>query len=82
MFPYHLCVWNRLVTLPRDFVTDLATLGQDAFAFAFFILSLLWTQPGKVEVKIEIIAATPETAEFEYLPDNHPLRKLRAKQSL
>ena len=83
VFPYYICVWNRLVTLPRDFVTDLATLGQDAFAFAYFVLSILWTQPGKVEVKIELTAATPDTsAKFEYLPDNHPLRKLRAKENL
>ena len=79
MFPYHICVWNRLVTLPRDFVTDLATLGQDAFAF--LVLSLLWTQHSKVEVEIEITAATPDT-EFECLSDNLPLRRLKATQLL
>ena len=77
VFPYHICVWNRLVTLPRDFVTDLITLGEDALAFAFFMLSLLWTQPDQGKVKIEITAATPE---FEFLPDNHPLRKLTAQK--
>ena len=60
-----------------SFVTDLATLGQDAFAFAFLVLSLLWTQPGKVEVEIEIIAAETDK-EF----DNHPQKRLKAEQSL
>ena len=79
VFPYHICVWNRLVTLPRDFMTDLMTLGEDALAFAFFMISMLWTQPGKGKVKIEITAATPE---FEFLPDNHPLRKIAAQKIL
>ena len=84
VFPYYLCVWNRLVTLPRDFVMDLATVGGIAFGFAFTVVSLLWTPPGKIEVKIEVTSATPDTtnAEFEYLPDNHPLRKLKLKESL
>ena len=63
---------------------DLATVGGIAFGFAFTVVSLLWTPPGKIEVKIEVTSATPDTtnAEFDYLPDNHPLRKLKLKQSL
>ena len=75
-FPYYICVSNRLATLPADFLRDLQAVGQLAAGFLCLVVSSLWEQPRKP--RIEVTVATPD---YDYLPDNHPLRKIHIHQS-
>ena len=75
-YPYYLCVANRLVTLPSQLINDLREVASIAFGFLCLTLENIWAQPRNPS--IEVTVATPD---FEYLPDNHPLRKLHLHTS-
>merc|ERR1711949_139817 len=75
-FPYYVCVTNRLSTLPVDFLRDLAAVLQLAAGLGGLVLRSLWEQPQ--QPRIEVTVATPD---YDYLPDNHPLRKIHLQQS-
>ena len=70
-YPYYICVSNRLSTLPADFLQDLLQVLRLAAGFLHLVVSSLWEQPRKP--RIELTVATPD---YDYLPDNHPLRKI------
>ena len=74
-YPYYICVSNRLASLPRDFVHDLLEVGRLALGFTSLAVSSLWDQPRKP--RIEVTVATPD---YDYLPDNHPLRKIHLQK--
>ena len=75
-FPYYVCVSNRLSTLPADFLRDLGAVLQLAAGLGGLVLRSLWEQPR--QPRIEVTVATPD---YDYLPDNHPLRKIHLHQS-
>ena len=75
-FPYYICVCNRLSTLPADFIRDLGETFRLAAGFFLLLVSNLWEQPRKP--RIEVTVATPD---YDYLPDNHPLRKIHIHKS-
>ena len=75
-FPYYICVSNRLSTLPADFIRDLGDTFRLAAGFFWLLVSSLWEQPRKP--RIEVTVATPD---YDYLPDNHPLRKIHIQRS-
>ena len=75
-YPYYVCVTNRLATLPADFIGDMKEVASIAFGFLCLTIENLWAQPRNPN--IEVTVATPD---FEYLPDNHPLRKLHLHTS-
>ena len=47
VFPYIYYAMKRFITLPREYVKDLATVGGSSAGFVVFVISLLWTHPGK-----------------------------------
>ena len=47
MFAYIYYALKTLLTLSRGYVKDLATVGGSAAGFVVFVISLLWTHPGK-----------------------------------
>ena len=75
-YPYYMCVLNRLSTLPTDFLGDLREVASIAYGFLCLTVQNIWAQPRNPS--IEVTVATPD---FEYLPDNHPLRKLHLHSS-
>ena len=75
-FPYYICVSNRLSSLPADFIRDLGATFKLAAGFFWLLVSSLWEQPRKP--RIEVTVATPD---YDYLPDNHPLRKIHIQKS-
>ena len=75
-FPYYICVSNRVSTLPADFIRDLGETLRLASGLFWLLVSSLWEQPRKP--RIEVTVATPD---YDYLPDNHPLRKIHIQKS-
>ena len=47
MFAYIYYALKTLLTLPRGYVKDLATVVGSAAGFLVFVICLLWTHPGK-----------------------------------
>ena len=75
-YPYYLCVAHRLAGLPSQLVRDLQEVASIASGFLWLTVENLWA--GHRNPSIEVTVATPD---FEYLPDNHPLRKLHLHSS-
>ena len=75
-YPFYLCVAHRLAALPSQLARDLREVASIASGFLWLTLENIWAQPRNPS--IEVTVATPD---FEYLPDNHPLRKLHLHTS-
>ena len=68
---YLAAVWCETARLPAQFLTDLAAVLVEAWSGLACMLTAV-TRPARPTIKV-----VPATPDYDYLPDNHPLRRLK-----